>query len=180
MTALSIGGIIKGESRLPAVFSACRQPLLKSRTLIVQNPKQSRKPTLSEVAALAGVSEITVSRALRGSSAVTPDTIRKVQDAADSLGYLRNRLAGALAGGPSNQVGVILPSLSNIVFPDVLKGLEDRLEHAGFHPVLGISNYDPDQEEAFRSSRSWISTLIRLIWLSACPITARVLRWRGT
>lgn len=122
----------------------------------MQTTKRPRKPTLSEVAALAGVSEITVSRALRGSPAVTQDTILKVQDAADSLGYLRNRLAGALAGGPSNQVGVILPSLSNIVFPDVLKGLEDRLEHAGFHPVLGISNYDSSQEEQLiRNLLSW-------------------------
>lgn len=118
--------------------------------------KTSRKPTLAEVAALAGVSEITVSRALRGSSAVTRDTLEKVQAAADALGYVRNRLAGALAGGPSNQVAVILPSLSNIVFPDVLKGLEDRLEHAGFHPVLGISNYDPEQEqELIRNLLSW-------------------------
>ena len=122
----------------------------------LQMQKNLRKPTLSEVAALAGVSEITVSRALRGSSMVTADTIRKVQVAAESLGYLRNRLAGALAGGPSNQVGVILPSLSNIVFPDVLKGLEDRLEHAGFHPVLGISNYDPEKEEhLIRNLLSW-------------------------
>ena len=87
---------------------------------------------------------------------VTPQTLKKVEDAAAALGYLRNRLAGALAGGPSNQVAVILPSLSNIVFPDVLKGLEDRLEHAGFHPVLGISNYDPDQEEhLIRNLLSW-------------------------
>jgi LacI family transcriptional regulator, gluconate utilization system Gnt-I transcriptional repressor len=122
----------------------------------VQASKTSRKPTLSEVAALAGVSEITVSRALRGSSAVTRDTVQKVQAAADALGYLRNRLAGALAGGPSNQVAVILPSLSNIVFPDVLKGLEDHLEHAGFHPVLGISNYDPEQEQQLiRNLLSW-------------------------
>lgn len=118
--------------------------------------KRPRKPTLFEVAALAGVSEITASRAMRGSSVVTPDTVRKVQSAATSLGYLRNRLAGALAGGPSNQVGVILPSLSNIVFPDVLKGLEDRLEHAGFHPVLGISNYDAEKEEQLiRNLLSW-------------------------
>ena len=118
--------------------------------------KSPRKPTLFEVAARAGVSEITASRALRGSNMVTPETLQKVQEAAASLGYLRNRLAGALAGGPSNQVGVILPSLSNIVFPDVLKGLEDRLEHAGFHPVLGISNYDPQQEEQLiRNLLSW-------------------------
>jgi len=122
----------------------------------VQPVKRPRKPTLSEVAALAGVSEITASRALRASPAVTLGTVQKVQQAADALGYLRNRLAGALAGGPSNQVAVILPSLSNIVFPDVLKGLEDSLDHAGFHPVLGISNYDPQQEEhLIRNLLSW-------------------------
>ena len=122
----------------------------------MQIEKRPRKPTLSEVAALAGVSEITASRALRASAAVTPETLQKVQEAARSLGYLRNRLAGALAGGPSNQVAVILPSLSNIVFPDVLKGLEDRLDDAGFHPVLGISNYDPAQEEhLIRNLLSW-------------------------
>lgn len=109
-----------------------------------RNPK---KPTLSEVARLAGVSEITASRALRDSAAVAESTLLKVQQAASTLGYLRNRLAGALAGGPSNQIGVVLPSLSNIVFADVLKGLEDSLEGAGFHPVLGISNYDPQHEE---------------------------------
>lgn len=113
----------------------------------VQGEKPPRKPTLSQVARIAGVSEITASRALRDSASVTQGTARKVQEAAAQLGYLRNRLAGALAGGPSNQVGVILPSLSNIVFADVLKGLEDHFEDAGFHPVLGISNYDPQREE---------------------------------
>ncbi len=106
-----------------------------------------RRLTLAEVAATAGVSEITASRALRGAKNVARPTVERVERAARSLGYVRNRLAGALAGAASNQVGVILPSLSNIVFPDVLKGLEDRLETAGFHPVLGISNYDKMREE---------------------------------
>ena len=159
MTALSIGGMIRSESScggadgLVADMAGHRD---KGRKSAVQPEKSSRKPTLSEVAALAGVSQITVSRALRGSALVSRETVEKVQVAADQLGYLRNRLAGALAGGPSNQVAVILPSLSNIVFPDVLKGLEDCLEHAGCHPVLGISNYDPLQEEALiRNLLSW-------------------------
>lgn len=122
----------------------------------MQRGKEQGKLTLSQVAELAGVSEITVSRALRGSPLVTGKTLAKVEKAAESLGYLRNRLAGALAGGPSNQVGVILPSLANIVFADVLKGLEITLDHAGYHPVLGISNYDPDQEEhLIRNLLSW-------------------------
>ncbi|MDT8326979.1 MAG: LacI family DNA-binding transcriptional regulator [Roseovarius sp.] len=106
-----------------------------------------RRPTLSQVAAAAGVSEITASRALRGGGLVAEATAQKVRVAARALNYVPNRLAGALAGGPSRQVGVILPSLSNSVFADVLKGLEDRLEDAGYQPVLGISNYDPAREE---------------------------------
>ncbi len=106
-----------------------------------------RRPTLSQVAAVAGVSEITASRAMRGGGLVAKATADKVQAAARDLNYVPNRLAGALAGGPSRQVGVILPSLSNSVFADVLKGLEDRLEDAGYQPVLGISNYDPLREE---------------------------------
>jgi LacI family transcriptional regulator, gluconate utilization system Gnt-I transcriptional repressor len=122
----------------------------------LQSEKRQKKPTLSQVAQLAGVSEITASRAMRDSASVASNTVQKVQDAASQLGYLRNRLAGALAGGPSNQVGVILPSLANIVFADVLKGLEDHLEEAGFHPVLGISNYDPQREERLiRDLLSW-------------------------
>lgn len=136
-------------ARAPPVFHTRVPDLLSHR----KNPK---KPTLSEVARLAGVSEITASRALRESTAVAEGTLRKVQQAATSLGYLRNRLAGALAGGPSNQIGVILPSLANIVFADVLKGLEDSLEGAGFHPVLGISNYDPKHEEhLIRDLMAW-------------------------
>lgn len=123
----------------------------------VKNKKSlTRKPTLLEVAQLAGVSEITASRALRNSAVVTHGTHHKVHDAAQQLGYLRNRLAGSLAGHPSNQVGVILPSLANIVFADVLKGLEDHLEGRGFLPVLGISNYDPLREERLvRDLLSW-------------------------
>lgn len=117
-------------------------------------PKSRTK--LAEVAKRAGVSEITASRALRGGQNVSAATLARVEKAASELGYVRNRLAGALAGGPSNQIGVVLPSLSNIVFPDVLKGLEDRLEADGYHPVLGISNYDAAREEKLlRSLLSW-------------------------
>lgn len=111
-----------------------------------QNGRQ-RRPTLGDVAGAAGVSEITASRALRGGRHVSPGVMARVEQAARDLGYVRNRVAGSLAGGPSNQVGVIVPSISNIVFPDVLKGLEERLEASGYHPVLGISNYEARREE---------------------------------
>lgn len=122
-----------------------------SRAMDDQNtpvsPPSGRRPTLSQVAAAAGVSEITASRALRGGGLVAKATADRVQAAARDLNYVPNRLAGTLAGGSSRQVGVILPSLSNSVFADVLNGLEDRLEDAGYQPVLGISNYDPAREQ---------------------------------
>jgi len=117
---------------------------------------QTRRPTLSQVARAAGVSEITASRALRRDGPVARDTRERVERAAIALNYVPNRLAGTLAGAASRQVGVILPSLSNIVFADVLKGLEDRLEGDGYHPILGISNYDPLREERLlRDLLSW-------------------------
>jgi LacI family gluconate utilization system Gnt-I transcriptional repressor len=93
------------------------------------------------------VSEITASRALRGGAHVARETLERVQEAARAINYVPNRLAGTLAGGQSRQVAVVLPSLSNSVFSDVLNGLETRLEQAGHHPILGVSNYDPAQEE---------------------------------
>lgn len=104
-------------------------------------------PTLAQVARIAGVSEITASRALRGTSHVAQDTLERVQAAAAAINYMPNRLAGTLAGGQSRQVAVVLPSLSNSVFADVLNGLETRLEKEGYHPILGVSNYDPNLEE---------------------------------
>ncbi|WP_118138514.1 LacI family DNA-binding transcriptional regulator [Oceanicella sp. SM1341] len=109
-------------------------------------------PTLAEVAARAGVSEITVSRVMRGAGNVSKATAARVMEAVRETGYVRNRLAGSLAGHRSNQIGVLLPSLGNIVFPDVLNGIEDGLEAAGFHPVLGITHYRPEREEHLLAS----------------------------
>jgi LacI family gluconate utilization system Gnt-I transcriptional repressor len=120
-----------------------------SRRAMTSDPHQNDdpRPTLAGVARAAGVSEITASRALRGGAHVARGTLEKVQAAARALNYVPNRLAGTLAGGQSRQVAVVLPSLSNSVFSDVLNGLETRLEQAGYHPILGVSNYDPAQEE---------------------------------
>lgn len=114
------------------------------------------RPTLRQVAERAGVSEITVSRVVRDSPLVAPPLAGRVRRAAAELGYVPNRLAGTLAGHASTQIAVILPALSNIVFTDVLKGLETGLEARGYHPILGISNYDPDHEaDLIRGLLGW-------------------------
>ena len=128
----------------------------------------------------AGVSEITASRALRGGAGVAPRTLERVRSVARDLNYLPNRLAGALAGGPSRQVAVILPSLSNIVFSDVLKGLETRLDQAGYHLILGISNYDAAQEERLIAELlAWRPAGIILAAAASTPRTRAMLGAAG-
>ncbi|MBK5927365.1 LacI family DNA-binding transcriptional regulator [Rhodobaculum claviforme] len=136
--------------------------------------------TLAQVARAAGVSEITASRALRDAANVAPRTLEQVRAAARALDYVPNRMAGALAGGASRQVAVVLPSLSNSVFADVLRGLETRLDHAGHHPILGVSNYDPEQEERLiRDLLSWRPAGIVIAPAASTEGTRRMLAQSG-
>ena len=108
-----------------------------------------RRPlTLRDVSEVSGVSEMTVSRVLRNRGDVSGGTREKVLEAARSLGYVPNKIAGALASQRVNLVGVVIPSLSNMVFPEVLTGISNELEDTGLQPVVGVTNYSPDREEA--------------------------------
>ncbi len=112
-------------------------------------PTESRRPlTLRDVSEASGVSEMTVSRVLRNRGDVSEATREKVLEAARVLGYVPNKIAGALASQRVNLVGVIIPSLSNLVFPEVLTGISAELEDTGLQPVVGVTNYSPEKEEA--------------------------------
>lgn len=106
-----------------------------------------RPLTLRDVSEASGVSEMTVSRVLRGKGDVSESTRQKVQDAARALGYVPNRIAGSLASSRVNLVGVIIPSLGNMVFPEVLSGISHTLEDTGLQPVVGVTDYLPEKEE---------------------------------
>lgn len=108
-----------------------------------------RRPlTLRDVSEASGVSEMTVSRVLRNRGDVSDATRERVLEAARNLGYVPNKIAGALASQRVNLVGVIIPSLSNMVFPEVLTGISEVLEDTGLQPVVGVTNYLPEREES--------------------------------
>ncbi len=111
---------------------------------------------MGDVAARAGVSQMTVSRVLN-KSGKTSQTVRdRVQKAASELGYVHNRLATGLRMRFSPLVAVVLPTLGNRVFPEVLNGVNDALSEAGLRAVFGVSEYDDAQEEALvRDLLSW-------------------------
>ncbi len=117
----------------------------------LSNPpaQDPRRPlTLRDVSEASGVSEMTVSRVLRNRGDVSETTRERVLRAARTLGYVPNKIAGALASQRVNLVGVVIPSLSNMVFPEVMTGISEVLEDTGLQPVVGVTNYSPDREEA--------------------------------
>jgi LacI family gluconate utilization system Gnt-I transcriptional repressor len=110
--------------------------------------RSNKRPlTLRDVSEASGVSEMTVSRVLRNKGDVSEATRAKVRDAAKRLGYVPNKIAGALASQQVNLVAVIIPSLSNMVFPEVLSGISEILEGTELQPVVGVTDYLPEKEE---------------------------------
>jgi Transcriptional regulators len=112
-----------------------------------RQPEIRRPLTLRDVSEACGVSEMTVSRVLRNREDVSPATREKVLAAARALGYVPNKIAGGLASQQVNLVTVIVPSLSNMVFPEVLSGISTALEDSGLQPVFGVTNYSAEKEE---------------------------------
>lgn len=106
-----------------------------------------RKVTLIDVAVAAGVSAITVSRVINQPDKVSDTLRQQVHQAIDSLGYIPNQYASSLASSKSNVIGVAIPSLSNVVFTDVLRGIYDVMGSAGYKVLLVDTQYSPLEEE---------------------------------
>jgi len=103
--------------------------------------------TLADVAQLAGVSPITVSRALRGERAVDAELAARAKAAAAKLGYTPDPAARALASRHSSHIGVLVPMLSNTLFVDLLEAVQRALRTAGLQALIGVTHYDPQEEE---------------------------------
>ncbi|MRW92875.1 substrate-binding domain-containing protein [Duganella sp. FT80W] len=103
--------------------------------------------TLADVARVAGVSPITVSRALNQPQLVRPNTVAKVQAAVQQTGYVKNMMAGALASSRSRLVSLVLPTISTPIFADMVQAASDHLTAAGYQVMLGLSSYEAWREE---------------------------------
>lgn len=126
------------------------------------------------------MSEMTVSRVLRNRGDVSDATREKVLEAARALGYVPNKIAGALASQRVNLVGVIIPSLSNMVFPEVLTGISDVLEDTGLQPVVGVTNYLPEREETvLYEMLSWRPSGVILAGLEHTEVSRAMLAQAG-
>ncbi len=105
------------------------------------------KVRLAEVARLAGVSPITASRFFRTPEALSSAKRVRVESAAKELGYVPNLAARALASQRTEVIGVLIPSLTNNVFSDVLRGIYDALDGSRYSIQLANTRYSILQEE---------------------------------
>jgi LacI family gluconate utilization system Gnt-I transcriptional repressor len=112
-----------------------------------QKKTANKNITLIDVAVKAGVSAITVSRVINQPEKVSEPLRRQVQAVIDNMGYIPNQFASSLASAKSHVIGVAIPSLSNIVFNDVLRGIYDVAGRSGYKVLLVDTHYSPLEEE---------------------------------
>ena len=105
-----------------------------------------KKATIKDVAALAGVSFATVSRALDDRPEISRETTEKVRSACAQLGYVPNAAARGLAGQSTHTIGVIVPDISNPYFAGMATAIEQRAAERGYRVLLSNSMRIQEQE----------------------------------
>ena len=106
-----------------------------------------RRVTLQDIADQLGITKMTVSRYLRAPDSVALKTREKIARTIEELGYIHSRVPGILSKAASKTVGIVIPSLSNQVFADLIRGIENVTEAAGYSTLIVHTGYDPLCEE---------------------------------
>ena len=116
-------------------------------TRTASKSRATGRTTLAAVAAHAGVSTMTASRALNHPDLVSDEVRLRVVQAVTTLGYVPNRAARALASSQSNVIVVLVPSLSNFVFNAVIDGIQEVVDAANYQLLIGNTRYSDAEEE---------------------------------
>ncbi|MGR5556670.1 gluconate operon transcriptional repressor GntR [Vibrio fortis] len=132
---------------------------------------KKKRPTLQDVANLVGVTKMTVSRCLRDPSQVSEALRDKINLAVEELGYIPNRAPDILSNAKSNAIGVLVPSLTNQVFAEVIRGIEQVTAPAGYQTMIAHYGYSEELEE--QSIASLLSYNVDAIILSENVHTER-------
>jgi len=115
-----------------------------------RNAGRAPRVRLKDVARAADVHPGTASRALNVETRqlVNEETARRVVAAAERLGYRANPIARGLKTSRSYTVGVLIPDLTNPLFPPIVRGIQDRLDEAAYTPLIANTDNDADRERA--------------------------------
>jgi DNA-binding LacI/PurR family transcriptional regulator len=108
--------------------------------------------TIKDIAKEAGVSHSTVSRALRGSSLISEETTKHIQETALKLGYLPSAAARSLKTNRSQALGVIVSNIDDPYFSEILQGIEEIAQSNNYSLFMAASQRDPEREGAIIQS----------------------------
>ncbi len=108
---------------------------------------QYKPTTIQDVARLAGVSAMTVSRALNAPQKVSPKTLQRVRDVVEQTSFVPNAMASGLRLSRARLVSALLPTLVGPVFQEMVEALDDALRARGYQLLIGQSGYDPARED---------------------------------
>ena len=111
-----------------------------------RHPEQPA-PTMADVARQAGVSAMTVSRALKNKVQVSSPARQKILRAVSELGYVLDQAAGSLSSRKTGFIATLIPSINNSNFSDTARGITDELGRTGLQLLLGYTDYSEDDEE---------------------------------
>lgn len=118
----------------------------KEKPIRARNPGKGNV-TMTTVGRMAGVSQVTVSRALSDPDKVSPDTLRRIREAIEATGYVPNAVAGALASRRSRLITALVPSITNIVYSSLLHGFADIMRQHGYQIMTSEIGFDPAREQ---------------------------------
>ncbi|WP_307269235.1 LacI family DNA-binding transcriptional regulator [Labrys wisconsinensis] len=107
---------------------------------------------MADVAEKAGVSAMTVSRALKKGASISEEARRRILAAVDELGYVLDQTAGTLSSKRSGFVAALIPSINNSNFSDTARGLTEAIEASGLQLLLGYTDYVVEKEERLIAS----------------------------
>jgi LacI family gluconate utilization system Gnt-I transcriptional repressor len=108
---------------------------------------KKKRPTMQDVANIVGVTKMTVSRYLRDPSQVSTKMQKSIAITLEELGYIPNRAPDLLSNAKSHAIGILVPSLTNLVFAEVIRGIETITKKAGYQTMLAHYGYSAELEE---------------------------------
>ena len=111
------------------------------------NRAARRRVTMEDVGRMAGVSQVTVSRALSDPSKVSAATLRKIHEAVELTGFVRNAVAGALASRRTGLIGAVVPSITNVTYSSMIRALSEGLRPAGYEILMSETGFDEPRED---------------------------------
>jgi LacI family transcriptional regulator len=127
----------------------------------------TRSPVnLNDIARLAGVSKMTVSKALNSQPGVSAETSERIFQIAKKLGYTPHHAARKLAGGKTNIIGIVVPSMDSSFMSDVVRGIGVVLEQSGLDLLLFTDHVKPNQDRMFFASRGLVDGLLLVLPLN--------------